>query len=929
MRHLQPFYQRDMAAILADPALPEAHAALLEALERGAARAAQPDADGAWRANAWVKTAILAGFRSTPTAPVPGWPSPCLRPHRLPARAASTWPTGCAWCPAAARCAAGAFLAPGVVIMPPAYVNVGAFVDEGTMVDSHALVGSCAQIGKRVHLSAAAQVGGVLEPAGAVPVVVEDDAFVGGLCGLFEGVIVRRRAVLAPGVVLSASTRIYDLVNGRELTREVPEGAVVVPGTRPASGAFAAGARAVPGGPVHRQVPGRRHRRRHHPGGGPALSPADRFAPAPPQPDPGAQRRGAPGRRAHGPGRARLGPAGTGPAGPGPQQGPCAYGPNAGLPELRRGGGRLPRRPARPGHARLRQPGRALRPVPGLARAGRRGAGARPGLPGLPRPGPACRGRAGGLRPGRGFQPGPRRLPGRAGPHPGGQGRGGEPPGQPHRRRRHLARPWRKWPRPAPPGASCCCPTRSTGSCAWAARAVPARGQRHRPGAGLGEQGLGRARACAWAGPSATRPGWRRRGWCTPTWSPPRPVRPSWPPRPCWRPPPRCWPRPGSTCGCAGRPSPEACAEAFGTASAPLRRRLLPLAGPALRRPGRPHGLLPAPARRGRGGGGPGPGLRPGRARPHPAELRRGPRSRSVKGVAPPRAVLERIMSLFAFDDGACADLASIHGTPLFAYSLGVARSQWLRLRQALPERARLAYRGQGQPASHPAGGLRRAGVLLRLRLRRRTGPGARPGHRQRAHLLHRPRQAHRGARALALAHGVRVQADGWEDLERLEALAKGPVAVNLRVHPMAGITEASPHHRRHRALRLRGRRGGPAGLPGPGRLPAQGDHPRPARVRRQQRARRGEPAGHPRLRAGAGPAPAAGARPRAGADRPGRRPGRALRRGRGAPGRGRARDADWARCWPPIPGSPAAWSWSRAGSWQAPAGSTCRGWCG
>ena len=107
------------------------------------------------------------------------------------------------------------------------------------MVDSHALVGSCAQIGKRVHLSAAAQVGGVLEPAGALPVVVEDDAFVGGLVGLFEGVIVRRRAVLAPGVVLSASTRIYDLVNGRQLTREVPEGAVVVPGTRPASGAFA------------------------------------------------------------------------------------------------------------------------------------------------------------------------------------------------------------------------------------------------------------------------------------------------------------------------------------------------------------------------------------------------------------------------------------------------------------------------------------------------------------------------------------------------------------------------------------------------------------------------------------------------------------------------------------------------------------------
>jgi len=235
---LQPFYQRDMAAILADPALPEAHAALLEALERGAARAAFRDAAGAWRANAWVKTAILAGFRSTPTALVPGWPSPCFDRTAFPPRGFELG-DGVRMVPGGSSVRRGAFLAPGVVIMPPAYVNVGAFVDEGTMVDSHALVGSCAQIGKRVHLSAAAQVGGVLEPAGAVPVVVEDDAFVGGLCGLFEGVIVRRRAVLAPGVVLSASTRIYDLVNGRELTREVPEGAVVVPGARPASGDFA------------------------------------------------------------------------------------------------------------------------------------------------------------------------------------------------------------------------------------------------------------------------------------------------------------------------------------------------------------------------------------------------------------------------------------------------------------------------------------------------------------------------------------------------------------------------------------------------------------------------------------------------------------------------------------------------------------------
>ncbi len=235
---LQTFYQRDLAVILADPALAEAHAALLLALEQGSARAAERDGDGAWHANFWVKTAILAGFRSTATALVPGWPSPSFDRTGFPPRDFQL-ADGVRMVPGGSSVRRGAYVASGVVIMPPAYINVGAFVDEGTMVDSHALVGSCAQIGKRVHLSAAAQVGGVLEPAGALPVVVEDDAFVGGLCGLFEGVIVRKRAVLAPGVVLSASTRIFDLVNGRELSREVPEGAVVVPGTRPASGAFA------------------------------------------------------------------------------------------------------------------------------------------------------------------------------------------------------------------------------------------------------------------------------------------------------------------------------------------------------------------------------------------------------------------------------------------------------------------------------------------------------------------------------------------------------------------------------------------------------------------------------------------------------------------------------------------------------------------
>jgi len=235
---LQSFYSRPMEAILADPRLTEVFSEFLDGLESGALRAASPDAQGAWHANAWVKTAILAGFRSTPTVAVGGWPGPCYDRAAYPPRA-FVLGDGVRLVPGGSAVRRGAYVAPGVVMMPPAYVNVGAFVDEGTMVDSHALVGSCAQIGKRVHLSAAAQVGGVLEPAGALPVVVEDDAFVGGLCGLFEGVVVRRRAVLAPGVLLTASTRIFDLVNERELTRVVPEGAVVVPGTRPASGVFA------------------------------------------------------------------------------------------------------------------------------------------------------------------------------------------------------------------------------------------------------------------------------------------------------------------------------------------------------------------------------------------------------------------------------------------------------------------------------------------------------------------------------------------------------------------------------------------------------------------------------------------------------------------------------------------------------------------
>jgi 2,3,4,5-tetrahydropyridine-2-carboxylate N-succinyltransferase len=132
----------------------------------------------------------------------------------------------------------GAYIAPGVVCMPPMFVNTGAYVDEGTMIDSHALVGSCAQIGKRVHLSAAAQIGGVLEPAGAMPVIIEDDVIVGGNCGVYEGAIVRERAVLASGVIITGSTPVFDLVREQMYRRkgdspiEIPAGAVVVPGAR-------------------------------------------------------------------------------------------------------------------------------------------------------------------------------------------------------------------------------------------------------------------------------------------------------------------------------------------------------------------------------------------------------------------------------------------------------------------------------------------------------------------------------------------------------------------------------------------------------------------------------------------------------------------------------------------------------------------------
>ena len=226
---------------------------LLGALERGELRAAERAADGTWTAVPWVKRGILLGFRVGRVVAMPDEgdgadhdrPAAFFDKHTFPPRAL-TLKNGVRVVPGGTSIRRGAYLAPGVVCMPPSYVNVGAYVGAGTMVDSHALVGSCAQIGERVHLSAAAQIGGVLEPVNAAPVVIESDAIVGGNCGVYEGTIVRARAVLGAGVVLTRGTPVYDLVRetvyraagGRPL--EIPEGAVVVPGARAVRGAWAA-----------------------------------------------------------------------------------------------------------------------------------------------------------------------------------------------------------------------------------------------------------------------------------------------------------------------------------------------------------------------------------------------------------------------------------------------------------------------------------------------------------------------------------------------------------------------------------------------------------------------------------------------------------------------------------------------------------------
>jgi len=219
---------------------------LLERLEEGSLRSAVRGDDGRWVAVPWVKQGILVAFRAGTIVPVSGpggvgvsdgSPSAFLDKHNLSFREFHA-DEGVRIVPGGSAIRRGAFVAPGVVCMPPMYINVGTYVGAGTMIDSHALVGSCAQIGARVHLSAAAQIGGVLEPINASPVVIEDDVVVGGNCGVYEGTVVRNRAVLGAGLVLTRGTPVFDLVNERVIRAgadnplEIPEGAVVVPGAR-------------------------------------------------------------------------------------------------------------------------------------------------------------------------------------------------------------------------------------------------------------------------------------------------------------------------------------------------------------------------------------------------------------------------------------------------------------------------------------------------------------------------------------------------------------------------------------------------------------------------------------------------------------------------------------------------------------------------
>lgn len=206
-------------------------------LEKGEIRVAEKK-DGDWIVNGWIKEVILSGFRLGKMSDMSEGRFGFFDKDTIPPQTFSL-DSRVRIVPGGTSVRRGAYLAPSVIVMPPAYVNIGAYVDEDTMIDSHALVGSCAQVGKHVHVAAASQLGGVLEPIGALPVIVEDNVFIGGNCGIYEGTIVRQNAVIGTGVVINKSTAIYDAVNGGYIRANatgqivVPEGAVVVAGSRP------------------------------------------------------------------------------------------------------------------------------------------------------------------------------------------------------------------------------------------------------------------------------------------------------------------------------------------------------------------------------------------------------------------------------------------------------------------------------------------------------------------------------------------------------------------------------------------------------------------------------------------------------------------------------------------------------------------------
>jgi 2,3,4,5-tetrahydropyridine-2-carboxylate N-succinyltransferase len=207
---------------------------LLDSLNNGEIRSASKNEDGIWHVHQWVKRGILLLFRAGILKDYSDGTSSFYDKDTLPLKTFSL-DSQVRIVPGGSSIRTGCYIAPGVICMPPMYINIGAYIDSGTMIDSHALVGTCAQIGKNVHISAAAQIGGVLEPAGARPVIIEDDVMIGGNCGVYEGVLIRKRAVLGSGVIINGSTHIYDIVKGEILsskegnTIEIPENAVVIP----------------------------------------------------------------------------------------------------------------------------------------------------------------------------------------------------------------------------------------------------------------------------------------------------------------------------------------------------------------------------------------------------------------------------------------------------------------------------------------------------------------------------------------------------------------------------------------------------------------------------------------------------------------------------------------------------------------------------